>query len=75
LRLTAGITDEPNLKNGADWMDAVPISDVDRLKVARTNAIKLLRLNDAPFNLDPELTLKELEIGGMAGDVYGIGQY
>jgi len=66
---------EPNLKNGADWMDTVPVSDIDRLKIARTNAIKLLRLHEAPFNLDPELSLKELEIGGLQGNVYGLGTY
>ncbi len=30
------------LNDGADWIEAVPISDRDRLKIARTNALDLL---------------------------------
>lgn len=69
------VVDEPNLKNGAQWMDTCPISENDRLKIGRTNAIKLLRLDQAPFNLKADATMEELRIGGLEGDVYGIGQY
>ena len=70
-----GIADEPNLKNGAQWMDTCPIAESDRLKIARTNAIKLLRLDVAPFNLKADATMEELKVGGLDSDVYGIGQY
>ena len=33
------------LRDGTDWIDMVPISDRDRLKIARTNALGLLRLS------------------------------
>lgn len=33
------------LRDGTDWIDAVPIPDRDRLKIARTNALGLLRLD------------------------------
>ena len=56
-------------------MDTCPISETDRLKIARTNAIKLLRLDEAPFNLKGDATMEELRFGGLESDVYGIGQY
>lgn len=68
-------TDEPKLSNGAQWMDTCPISESDRLKIARTNAIKLLKLDRAPFNLKLDATMEELKVGGLEGHVFGIGQY
>jgi len=40
-------TDWPfeNVDHAADWFDACPISEVDRLKIGRTNAERLFRLN------------------------------
>jgi gamma-resorcylate decarboxylase len=32
------------MHEGAEWLDAVPISAADRLKIGRTNAMRLLRL-------------------------------
>nr|BCM23418.1 4-hydroxyisophthalic acid decarboxylase [Cystobasidium slooffiae] len=66
---------EPKLSNGATWMDTCPISESDRLKIARTNAIKLLKLDRAPFNLKLDATMEELNVGGLQGHVFGIGQY
>ena len=42
-------TDWPfeNVDHAADWFDACPISEVDRLKIGRTNAEKLFRLTPA----------------------------
>lgn len=36
------------MADGAEWFDAVEISEADRLKVGRTNAAALLRLGDQP---------------------------
>lgn len=40
-------TDWPfeNIDHGARWFDSVPISDADRLKIGRTNAIDLFGLD------------------------------
>ena len=42
-------TDWPfeNVDHAADWFDACPISEVDRLKIGRTNAERLFRLTNA----------------------------
>jgi 2,3-dihydroxybenzoate decarboxylase len=42
-------TDWPfeNVDHAADWFDACPISEVDRVKIGRTNAEKLFRLTNA----------------------------
>ena len=39
-------TDWPfeNVDHAADWFDAVPISEADRVKIGRTNAVKLFKL-------------------------------
>ena len=39
-------TDWPfeNVDHAADWFDACPISEADRLKIGRTNAERLFRL-------------------------------
>ncbi|KAL7008677.1 hypothetical protein EMMF5_001939 [Cystobasidiomycetes sp. EMM_F5] len=66
---------EPNLKNGAQWMDTAPISESDRLKIARTNTIKTLRLHEAPFSLKADATMEELRVGGLDSHVFGIGSY
>jgi 2,3-dihydroxybenzoate decarboxylase len=34
------------MADGAEWFDALEISDADRLKIGRTNAMSLLRLGD-----------------------------
>jgi gamma-resorcylate decarboxylase len=36
-----------NVSHAADWFDATPISEADRLKIGRTNALKLFRLPEA----------------------------
>jgi hypothetical protein len=43
LRIT---TDYPfeEMHEGAEWLDSVPISEVDRLKIGRTNAERVLTL-------------------------------
>jgi predicted TIM-barrel fold metal-dependent hydrolase len=43
-------TDWPfeNIDHAADWFDAVPISEADRLKIGRTNAIRLFKLDLQP---------------------------
>lgn len=56
-------------------MDTCPISESDRLKIARTNAIKLLKLDQAPFNLKLDASMEELRVGGLESHVFGIGQY
>jgi len=61
---------EDGLLEGSTWMDACDVSDVDRLKIARTNAIKLLKLDRAPHNLKLDASMKELQIGGLKGIVY-----
>ena len=40
-------TDWPfeNVDHAATWLDAAPISESDRLKIGRTNAAKLLKLD------------------------------
>lgn len=40
-------TDWPfeNVDHAADWFDAAPISEADRLKIGRTNAIRLFKLD------------------------------
>jgi 2,3-dihydroxybenzoate decarboxylase len=42
-------TDWPfeNVDQAADWFDVAPISEADRLKIGRTNAIKLFKLDMA----------------------------
>ena len=42
-------TDWPfeNVDHAADWFDAAPISEADRLKIGRTNAIRLFKLDIA----------------------------
>ena len=39
-------TDYPfeDVSDAADWFDATPISEADRIKIGRTNAIRLFRL-------------------------------
>lgn len=64
---------EDDLKNGSDWMDSCPISEPDRVKIARNNAVKLLRLDQAPWNMSLEASRKELGIGGMSSHVWGYG--
>ncbi|HYS49169.1 MAG TPA: amidohydrolase family protein, partial [Xanthobacteraceae bacterium] len=32
------------MHEGAEWFDAVPISEHDRMKIGRTNAMRVLRL-------------------------------
>ena len=36
-----------NVDHAAEWFDAAPISEADRLKIGRTNAQKLFRLPEA----------------------------
>jgi len=36
-----------NVSHAADWFDRVPISEADRLKIGRTNALKLFKLAGA----------------------------
>jgi predicted TIM-barrel fold metal-dependent hydrolase len=36
-----------NVSHAAAWFDTVPISEADRLKIGRTNALKLFRMPDA----------------------------
>jgi len=36
-----------NVSHAADWFDAAPISEADRLKIGRTNALTLFRLSEA----------------------------
>ena len=36
-----------NVSHAAEWFDATPISEADRLKIGRTNALKLFRLPEA----------------------------
>jgi 2,3-dihydroxybenzoate decarboxylase len=64
---------EDDLKNGSDWIDSCPISEPDRVKIARNNAVKLLRLDQAPWNMSLDASRKELEIGGMTSHVWGYG--
>jgi 2,3-dihydroxybenzoate decarboxylase len=42
-------TDWPfeNIDHAALWFDAAPISEADRLKIGRTNALKLFKLKGA----------------------------
>lgn len=56
-------------------MDTAPISESDRLKIARTNTIKTLRLHEAPFSLKADATMEELRVGGLDSHVFGIGSY
>lgn len=35
-----------DVSEGTDWIDAAPISEADRVKIARTNALKLFKLPD-----------------------------
>ena len=41
-------TDWPfeNVDHAADWFDAVQISPADRMKIGRTNAVNLFKLQD-----------------------------
>lgn len=43
-------TDWPfeNIDHAADWFDGAPISEADRLKIGRTNAIRLFKLDLTP---------------------------
>jgi len=36
-----------NVSHAAEWFDATPISEADRLKIGRTNALKVFRLPEA----------------------------
>ena len=36
-----------NIDHAATWFDACTISEVDRLKIGRTNALKLFKLDSA----------------------------
>jgi 2,3-dihydroxybenzoate decarboxylase len=35
-----------NIKTAADWFDCAPISEADRLKIGRLNAVRLFKLDD-----------------------------
>ncbi|KAJ7067501.1 2,3-dihydroxybenzoate decarboxylase [Mycena amicta] len=57
---------EDGLMEGSTWFDNVPISNPDLLAIGRENAIRLFKLDRAPHNLQPGLSLKELEVGGLS---------
>ncbi|KAJ7277884.1 2,3-dihydroxybenzoate decarboxylase [Mycena rebaudengoi] len=61
---------EDGLMEGSTWFDNAPLSQPDLLAIGRENALRLLKLDRAPHNLTPALTLKELEIGGLHGPIY-----
>ncbi|KAJ7790841.1 2,3-dihydroxybenzoate decarboxylase [Mycena olivaceomarginata] len=61
---------EDGLMEGSSWFDGLPISQPDLLAIGRENALRLLKLNRAPHNLKPGLSLKELEVGGLEGPIY-----
>jgi predicted TIM-barrel fold metal-dependent hydrolase len=35
-----------DISDAADWFDKLPLREEDRLKIARTNALKLFRLGE-----------------------------
>ncbi|KAJ7075599.1 hypothetical protein B0H15DRAFT_791669 [Mycena belliarum] len=57
---------EDGLMEGSTWIDNAPISQPDLLAIGRENALRLLKLDRAPHNMTPGLSLKELEIGGLS---------
>ncbi|KAK7026333.1 amidohydrolase family protein [Favolaschia claudopus] len=61
---------EDGLMEGSTWFDNVPLSQPDLLAIGRENALKLLKLDRAPHNLKPGLSLKQLEVGGLKGAIY-----
>ncbi|KAJ7803160.1 2,3-dihydroxybenzoate decarboxylase [Mycena leptocephala] len=61
---------EDGLMEGSTWFDTLPLSQPDLLAIGRENALRLLKLDRAPHNMKPGLTLKELEIGGLKGPIY-----
>ncbi|GAA5902680.1 hypothetical protein JCM5296_001256 [Sporobolomyces johnsonii] len=65
---------EPDLANACNWIDNAPLSEVDKLKICRTNAIRLLRLDEKPFNLNKDATYEDLT-DKREGDVFGLGEY
>ena len=34
-----------DISDAADWIDAAPLSEADRLKIGRTNALNLFKLS------------------------------
>ena len=48
-------TDWPfeNIDHAALWFDAAPISEEDRLKIGRTNALKLFKLKGPEHRIGP----------------------
>ncbi|GAA5942882.1 hypothetical protein JCM1841_000743 [Sporobolomyces salmonicolor] len=65
---------EPDLANACNWIDNAPISEVDKMKICRGNAIRLLRLDERPFGLNKDTTYEELT-DKREGDVFGLGEY
>ncbi|KAJ7067473.1 hypothetical protein C8F01DRAFT_1121386 [Mycena amicta] len=58
---------EDGLMEGSTWFDNVPISNPDLLAIGRENAIRLFKLDRAPHNLQPGLSL----IGAGSGRIEG----
>ncbi|KAJ7637779.1 amidohydrolase family protein [Mycena rosella] len=59
---------EDGLMAGSTWFDALPLAAAPlRPSIGRENALRFLKLDRAPHNMKPGLTLKELEIGGLGG--------
>ncbi|KAJ7622135.1 2,3-dihydroxybenzoate decarboxylase [Roridomyces roridus] len=61
---------EDGLMEGSSWFDTAPLSQPDLLSIGRENALRLFKLDRAPHNMKPGLTLQELEIGGLKGPIY-----
>ncbi|KAJ7463673.1 2,3-dihydroxybenzoate decarboxylase [Mycena latifolia] len=61
---------EDGLMEGSTWFDNLPLSQPDLLAIGRENALRLLKLDRAPHNMKPGLSLKDLEIGGLRGPIY-----
>lgn len=61
---------EDALGEGCTWFDAAPIAHPDLLKIGRTNAIKLYKLDKGLHKLDASLTAADVGIGGLKGMVY-----
>ena len=51
------------------WFDNLPLAQPDLLAIGRENAIKMLKLDQAPHNMKTGLSLKELEIGGLSKQI------
>lgn len=56
---------ENSLQEGSQWFDKVAIAYPDKLSIGRTNALKLLKLEQA------DKDIFELKIGGLEGNTYG----